>query len=51
MINCILILYLKDKGNEVEIKTAIIGNNFNLVTMMFVNGGDVPTLGKRTDTQ
>ena len=47
----ILIIYLKDKVNGVEIKTAIIGGDFNLATLMFVNDGDFTNLGKRTDSQ
>ena len=45
----IMILYLKEKGYGVEIKTTIIGDNFKLVNMIFVDNGDFKILGKRKD--
>ena len=44
-----MIICLKEKGYGVEIKTAIIGDDFKLVTMMFVNDRNFLTLGKITD--
>ena len=44
-----MIICLKEKVHGVEIKTAIIGDDFKLVTMMFVKDGDFPNLGKRPD--
>ena len=37
MPSLILIFYLKKKGHGVEIKTAIIGDDFKLATTIFVN--------------
>ena len=47
----IIILYLKDKGSGVEVKTSITGDNFKLVITMFVDNGNFATLGKRTNSQ
>ena len=49
MIIYIMILHLKEKGHTIEIKTAITGDDLEKATMMFVNNGDFPTLGKRTN--
>ena len=46
-----MILYLKDKGNGVGIKTEITGDDFKLVTMMFVGDEYFTTLGKITVIQ
>ena len=46
-----MIKYLKDKGPRVGIKTSITGNEFRIVTMMFVDDGSFKTLGKRTYSQ
>ena len=46
-----MVLYLKDKDHRVEIKTAITGYDLKLMTMMFVDNGYFPTLGKITESQ
>ena len=46
-----MILCLKENGHGVEIKTVITGDDLKIVTMMFVEDGEFPTLGKRADTQ
>ena len=51
MIICNLIIYSKDKGHEVEIKTKITGDNFKIATMIFFDSGDFNTLGNRTDSK
>ena len=51
MIIYIMILHLKEKGHTIEIKTAITGDEFNLVTMVFVNDKDFLTLDKRTNSR
>ena len=48
-ISFIIIIYLKEKIHGVEIKTATRGDYFKLVTMVFVDYRNFPTLGKRTD--
>ena len=40
----------KYKEHGVEIKTAITGDNFNLVIMMFVQDRDFPNLGEIKDS-
>ena len=49
LIICILLVYLKDKGNGVEIKTEINVEDFKLVAMMFVCKGCFMTLREITD--
>ena len=51
LISCIMILYLKEKGHGIEIKTSIKGEDFKLETMMFVNNGYFNTSRKTTDIQ
>ena len=48
MISFIIIIYLKENIHEVEIKNATPGDDFKLLTMMFVDNRDSPTLGKIT---
>ena len=45
-----MILYLKDKVHRVEIQTEITGDDFKLMTIIFVYDGDFTTLGKITDS-
>ena len=51
LISFIMIPYLKEKVYGFEIKTEIIGGESKLVTMMFLDNGHSPTLGKITDIQ
>ena len=44
LISCILVLYLKDQGEEVKIKIVITGDELKLVTMMFVDDWYFATL-------
>ena len=46
LVSYIMILYLKEKGNGVEIKTEITRAGFRLFTIMFVNGVSLTILGK-----
>ena len=46
-----MIPYRQDKGHYVEIKTAITGDDFELVTMIFVADVYFPSLGGRTNSQ
>ena len=49
LIISILILYLKEKIHGVEVKIAITGNEFKLVTVMFIDERYFTTLGKIHD--
>ena len=51
MVIFILILYLIEKGHGFEIKTAITGDYFKLLTMIFFDNGDFPKLVEITDSQ
>ena len=43
MVICIIIIYLKYKVNGVEMKTFITGDDFKLITMIFIDDGDFMT--------
>ena len=45
-----MVNYLKEKENGILIKTAIAGDDFNLVTMMFVYGSYFLYLVKKTNS-
>ena len=51
LISCTLIIYLKQKGHGVGIKTVITGDDFKLMTMMFFENGNFTNFGKITYSQ